>query len=116
MTYTPPAVRAARKDMMAITRVRELPVTEPGGTIGAFTLANLIAGCGRALNGTGSVVSILLMTWTISLSLLQLKASILELHAGSRELRHELIIVRCDDNGGAEPVQLDEKPQQAAAH
>jgi len=98
---------------MAITRVKDPPVTEPGGTIGAFALANFTTGCGRALNGTGSV-STLLMAGTISL--VKLKAAILELHAGSRELRHELIIVRCDDNGGAEPVQLDEKPQQAARH
>ena len=98
---------------MAITSVKDPPVTEPGGTIGAFALANFTAGCGRALNGTGSV-STLLMAGTISL--VKLKAAILELHAGSRELRHELIIMRCDDNGGAETVQFDEKPQQAARH
>ena len=47
---------------------------------------------------------------------MKLKATVLELHAGSRELRHELIIMRCDNNGRAEPVQLDEKPQKSARH
>ena len=99
--------------MMATTSVSDPPVTDPGGTIGAFVLANLIGDCGRALNGTGSVVSTLLMTGD---SLLKLKAAILELHAGSRKLRHELIIMRCDNNGGAEPVQLDEQSKEAARH
>ena len=35
---------------------------------------------------------------------------------GAGELRHKLIIVGRDDDGGAEAVQLDEKPQQAARH
>ena len=32
---TAPAVRQARKHMMAMTRVSERPVTDPGGTTGA---------------------------------------------------------------------------------
>ncbi len=98
---------------MAITSVKELPVTEPGGTMGAFALANFTVGCGRALNGTGSVVSTLLITGG---SLLKLKAAVFELHSSSRELRHQLIIVGCDDDGGAEPVQLYEKAKQTARH
>ncbi len=34
---TAPAVRHARKHMMAMTSVSERPVTEPGGTTGAIT-------------------------------------------------------------------------------
>lgn len=39
---TAPAVRQARKHMMAITSVSERPVTEPGGTTGAVVFMRLL--------------------------------------------------------------------------
>src|SRR6516225_5329466 len=131
--------------MMVMTSVSERPVTEPAGTIGAAVClgsarrervrgpspgSSLVGGpvrtpvvvkagapvCGpskascsmrgRVGCSAGGPVG---LSYDPDMAVMQLQPR-------RFGLAHQLMVVRGDDDRGPEPIELDEKPQQAACH
>src|SRR5262245_5187865 len=126
--------------MMVMTSVSERPVTDPAGTIGAGgalrperrglpsppsaravrPVRPVPAGARRAWRrsaasrargdgGPDAVVQPVGLSNDPDMALVQLQARRLG-------LTHQLVIVGSDQDRGAEPVELDEQPQEAARH
>src|SRR5262245_33623433 len=131
--------------MMVMTSVSDLPVTDPAGTIGALAcawsgrrdrgrpLALACAGCcwpgrGRWLTCVGGPVTG--PVWKSGSRRAPLGSSVggpvgrsydpdmtfVQFETRRLGLPHQLVIVGGDDDGGAEPVKLDEQAQQPARH
>src|SRR6476469_1741416 len=105
---TAPVVMEARNVMMATTATSARPEIEARGTIGDMLRA--CAGtCGRSLprSTSGACSSPIL--------LIDVQPSLMPHHPPRLVLVHQRDVVSRDDDGGAQPVQFDEQPQQAAA-
>src|SRR5690606_3556188 len=98
-SVTAPSVRHDRKVMMAMTKIMELLATLPCGTIEV----------GRRRGGASAG-----LTWGRASSVMDFQPSARQHHAARIDLVHQGQVVRGDHHGGAEPVELEEKPQQAA--
>src|SRR5690606_26007499 len=98
-SVTAPSVRHDRKVMMAMTKIMELLATLPCGTIEV----------GRRRGGASAGLA-----WGRASSVMDFQPSARQHHPARVDLVHQGQVVRGEHHGGAEPVELEEKPQQAA--
>src|SRR5262245_23311995 len=117
--------------MMVITSVSERPVTEPAGTMGADGPVRT----DRRLRRSGPESYLApprnpVRAWGCARRAWNRSAAsrtrgpvsndpdmaVVQLQARRLGLTHELVIVRSDQNRGAEAVELDEQAQEATAH
>ena len=102
-----PAVRQARKVMIAMTTTSARPATESPGMSGAL-VSNAGSGATARMGSTmGSFMT------APSVEDRQFAVAD-DQPAGEAELIHELEIMGRDDHRGAEPVEFDEQPEQPA--
>src|SRR5262245_8579441 len=126
--------------MMVMTSVSDRPVTEPAGTTGAIVALRAarrvrdspppcsscaagpvrLATAGRVRRPGGRSASSGRWGGRVPGKPVGLSndpdMAVVQLEAGRLGLAHELMIVRGDHDRGAEPVELDEQPQQATPH
>ena len=94
--------------MMAMTEISERPATFCDGTIGAV----LRCGRGTAVGVSGAPAARLLACSSVLSH--GFPAFRIEDHAPRLDLVHQAEVVGGDDDGGAQPVELDEEAQQPA--
>lgn len=111
--------------MIEMTRLSELPVTDPAGTTGfwpPFLSRRLVRPRASLRGGTGLGRDGRAVTTSSRMSSDSRRAGrppvlsnnpdipLVQFQTGRLELAHELMIVSCDHDRRAEPVQLDEEP------
>src|SRR5215813_6957030 len=113
--------------MMVMTSVKDRPVTDPAGTIGALICEGSVRR-GRWLTWVGGCVTGPVSKswpWRVRLGSrvggpvgrsYDPDMTFVQFQARRLGLPHQLMIMGGDDDRGAEPVELDEQPQQPARH
>src|SRR6478735_3535872 len=101
---TPPNVRQDRKVMIAITRTSAWPTTFCSGTIAAILRSAATVRTGALTAVSGASPS----------SVIDIEPAAGENHAPRVDLLHQPDIMGGNHHRGAQPVELDEQPEQAA--
>src|SRR5690606_3299163 len=120
-SVTAPTVRQARKLMIATTTVSARPATERSGTMGGITCSALAPGRSernRAARPFSTEPAARRgAAWRCFLAgrlIIDLEMAVIQHQTPRVELVHESDVMGGDHHRGAQPVQLDEEPEEPA--